>query len=62
MKDEGEKDISKCLKSANITVLPNKKSKLDLTNYRCICVSIGLTTILKKLMQEGTYENVKKND
>ena len=50
--------IPQCLRSANITVLHKKKSKLDLNNYRGIFVSSVLRTILMKLIYERTYEKV----
>ena len=55
--------IPQCLRSANITVLHKKKSKLDLNNYRGIFVSSVLRTILMNLIYERTYEkNKHKHD
>ena len=50
--------IPETLRTADITSLHKKGSKLDLDNWRGIFVSNVLRTILRKLIHERTYETV----
>ena len=59
MKDEVT--VPECLRRANITILHKKKSKLDLNNWRGICVCSVIRTILMKLVHERTYDIISPN-
>ena len=50
--------IPEILRTANITSLHKKNSKLDLNNYRGIFVSSVIRTILMKIIHNRTYEEV----
>ena len=53
--------IPECLKTANITMLHKKQSKLDLSNWRGIFVTSVIRTILMKLLHNRTYEIVSQS-
>ena len=53
--------IPDCMKTANITMLHKKKSKLDLNNWRGIFVTGVLRTILMKMLHERTYTKVAQS-
>ena len=59
MKDQTS--IPDCVKTANITMLHKKKSKLDLENWRGIFVSSVMRTILMKMLHERAYETVTQS-
>ena len=44
-----EMTVPECLRTANVTMLHKKKSKLDLGNWRGVCVTSVLRTILMKM-------------
>ena len=50
--------VPECMRTANITMLHKKKSKVDLNNWRGIFVTNVLRTILMKMIHERTYEKV----
>ena len=50
--------IPECIRTANITMIHKKKSKLDLSNWRGIFVTSVLRTILMKMIQQHSYEKV----
>ena len=53
--------IPQCLRTAQITILHKKGSKLDLNNCGGIFVCSVLRTILMKLIHERTYQKVSSN-
>ena len=53
--------IPESLRTANITILHKRNSKLDLNNWRVILVCSMLGKILMKLVHEGTHEKVAYN-
>ena len=53
--------IPESLRTATITMLHKKDSKLDLNNWRGIFVSSVLRSILMKMIHERTYQNVASN-
>ena len=50
--------VPQCLRTANITMLHKKKSKLDLNNWRGVFVTSVLRTILMKMLHARTYDQV----
>ena len=56
MKDETI--VPECIRTANITMLHKKKSKVDLNNWRGIFVTSVIRTILMKMVHERSYEKV----
>ena len=60
-KMKAEIKIPDCLKTANITILHKKNSKLDLNNWRGIFVTSVVRGILMKLVYERTYETINRN-
>ena len=53
--------IPECLRTAHITILHKRSSKLDLNNWRGIFVCSILRKILMKMVHERTYEKVARN-
>jgi hypothetical protein len=53
--------IPECLRTAHITILHKRSSKLDLNNWRGIFVCSILRKMLKKMVHERTYEKVARN-
>ena len=59
MKDQMK--IPDTLKNANITILHEKKDKLDLNNWRGIFVTSVIRAILMKMIYGRTYQTVDQN-
>ena len=53
--------IPECLKTANITILHKKNSKLDLNNWRGVFVTSVVRGVLMKMIYERTYETIDKS-
>ena len=56
-----EGTVPECMRTANITMLHKKKSKVDLNNWRGIFVTSVLRTILMKMIHERTYKKVSSS-
>ena len=53
--------IPECLRTAHVTILHNKKFRLDLNNWRGIFVCSVLRTVFMKLIYERTYYKVDRS-
>ena len=53
--------IPECLRTANITILHKKKSKIDLQNWRGIFVTSVIRGILMKMIYKRTYKTIDSN-
>ena len=53
--------VPECLRTANVTMLHKKKSKLDLNNWRGVFVTSVLRTILMKMLHARTYDIVTES-